>query len=56
MGERHTDDAHAEIVALWEATFGEQPSISADAEMMLKILVSCLKDVGPWEVGAGRDL
>ena len=48
MTKADTEDVRAQIMDLWRATFGEQPSIEADAETMLKVLVSCLDDVGPW--------
>jgi hypothetical protein len=42
------DDIKTQVNALWQATFGDQPSVTADAGMMLSILVTCLPDVGPW--------
>jgi len=48
MTKADTEHVRAQIADLWRATFGEQPSIEADTETMLKVLVSCLDDVGPW--------
>ena len=50
MTKTDSERARTQISELWQATFGEQPSIQADAKTMLKILVSCLDDVGPWEI------
>lgn len=43
------DRIQQEISDLWSATFGEQPAIEADPETMIRILVACLKDPGPFE-------
>ena len=50
MTKTDSERARTQIAELWQATFGEQPSIQADAKTMLKVLVSCLDDVGPWEI------
>ena len=38
-----------EVADLWSATFGEKPAITADSTTMIRILVACLKDPGPFE-------
>ena len=38
-----------EVADLWSATFGEMPAIEADSKTMIRILVACLKDPGPFE-------
>ena len=50
MTDARSEEIRTQIAALWHATFGEQPAIAADADTMLQVLVSCLEDVGPWEL------
>jgi hypothetical protein len=50
MTDARSEETRMQIAALWRATFGEQPAIEADTDTMLQILVSCLEDVGPWEL------
>jgi hypothetical protein len=40
-----------EVADLWSATFGEMPAIEADPQTMIRILVACLKDPGPFQFG-----
>ena len=56
MAKTDTEQVRRQISDLWRETFGEQPSIVADAETMLKVLVSCLEDVGPWVINSPADV
>ncbi len=48
-------EATQRVAELWRATFGEQPSVTADASLMLGVLVTCLPDPGPWTLGRPID-
>lgn len=37
-------------IELWEAVFGEAPSIEADAGLTARILVDCLPPILPYEL------
>ncbi|MBC7670440.1 hypothetical protein [Caulobacter sp. DWR2-3-1b2] len=50
-----TDLAYQELASLWEAVFGEQPSVVADSELMARILVTCLPPTEPHSFGADPD-
>lgn len=50
MSDQRTQRMHEELAELWAATFGEQPSICADPQTMIRVLVACLKDPGPFEL------
>lgn len=54
MSDERSRRIQGEIAELWSETFGEQPAISADAETMIRILVDCLQDVGPWDFSKTR--
>ncbi|MBO9707706.1 MAG: hypothetical protein J7521_05805 [Caulobacter sp.] len=40
-----------ELSGLWEAVFGEPPTIATDPELTARILVDCLPPVGPYRLG-----
>ncbi|MBO9560103.1 MAG: hypothetical protein J7515_16165 [Caulobacter sp.] len=42
------DVAYQELAELWEAVFGEQPSIVADPDLTARILVDCLPPAEPY--------
>jgi hypothetical protein len=50
MSDERSKRIQGEIAELWSAAFGEQPAICADPDTMIRILVDCLEDVGPWEL------
>ena len=54
MSDERSKRMQGEIAELWSVTFGEQPAISADPEIMIRILVDCLQDVGPWDFSKAR--
>jgi len=41
------DIAYQEMTELWEAVFGEQPSVVADPSLTAQILVACLPQTEP---------
>jgi len=45
------DFANQELAGLWEAVFGEQPSVVAEPEMTVRILVDCLPPAEPYGFG-----
>ena len=51
------DVAYQELAQLWEAVFGEQPSVVADPGLTAEILVQCLPAVEPYSFReeAGED-
>ena len=42
------DVAYQELAKLWEAVFGEQPSVVAEPGMTAQVLVSCLPPAEPY--------
>jgi len=42
-----SDVAYQEMADLWEAVFGEQPSVVADPSLTAEILVACLPQTEP---------
>lgn len=42
------DVAYLELAELWEAVFGEQPSVVAEPGLMAEIMVGCLPLVEPY--------
>ena len=46
------DVAYQELAQLWEAVFGEQPSVVAEPGLTAQILVSCLPPTEPHSIGA----
>jgi len=42
------DAAYQELAKLWEAVFGEQPSVVAEPGLTAQILVSCLPPAEPY--------
>ena len=50
------DVAYQELAELWEAVFGEQPSVVAEPGLTAQILISCLPHAPPYSVGVpGED-
>lgn len=52
------DVAYQQLAELWEAVFGEQPSVVAEPGLTAQILVSCLPPAEPysfdaWDEGEG---
>jgi hypothetical protein len=48
------DVAYQELAELWEAVFGEQPSVVAEPGLTAQVLVSCLPPAEPYSF-AGED-
>lgn len=48
------DVAYLELAELWEAVFGEQPSVVAEPGLTAQILVDCLPPAEPYSF-AGED-
>ncbi len=48
------DFAYQELAELWEAVFGEQPSVVAEPGLTAQVLVSCLPPAEPYSF-AGED-
>jgi hypothetical protein len=46
------DVAYQELAELWEAVFGEQPSIVAEPALTARVLVTCLSPAEPYSFGA----
>lgn len=42
------DVAYQELAELWEAVFGEQPSVVAEPGLTAQVLVSCLPPAEPY--------
>jgi hypothetical protein len=42
------DAAYQELAELWEAVFGEQPSVVAEPGLTARILVDCLPQAEPY--------
>lgn len=42
------DVAYQELAELWEAVFGEQPSVVAEPGLTARILVDCLPPAEPY--------
>jgi len=52
------DVAYQELAELWEAVYGEQPSVVAEPGLTAQILVSCLPLAEPYSFdawGEGED-
>jgi len=50
------DVAYQQLAELWEAIYGEQPSVVAEPGLTAQILVSCLPPVEPYSFGGeGED-
>ena len=49
------DVAYQELAKLWEAVFGEQPSVVAEPGLTAQVLVSCLPSAEPYSFGAGDE-
>lgn len=47
--------AYQELVGLWEAVFGEKPSVVAEPTVTARVLVSCLPAAEPYSFGAVSD-
>jgi hypothetical protein len=48
-GERSVPDvAYQELAELWEAVFGEQPSVVAEPSLTANILIRCLPHAPPY--------
>jgi hypothetical protein len=48
-GDRRVPDAaYQELAELWEAVFGEQPSVVAEPGLTARILVDCLPQAEPY--------
>jgi hypothetical protein len=45
------DVAFQELAELWEAVFGEQPSVVAELGLTAQILVDCLPPAEPYSFG-----
>ncbi len=50
-----SDFAYQELTILWEAVFGEKPSVVADASLTAQILVTCLPPTEPHSFRADLD-
>jgi len=46
------DVAYQELAELWEAVYGEQPSVVAEPGLTARILVSCLPPAEPYSFTA----
>jgi hypothetical protein len=42
------DTAYQELAELWEAVYGEQPSVVAEPSLTARILVDCLPPAEPY--------
>jgi hypothetical protein len=49
------DFAYLKLAELWEAVFGEQPSVVAEPGLTAQILVSCLPPAEPYSFGVEDD-
>ncbi len=56
MSEERAERIAAEVIGLWSETFGDKPPVTAPPDLMIRVLVDCLKDVGPWTPGRPRAL
>lgn len=45
-----SDRERQELSGLWEAVFGEPPTIATDTSLTARILVDCLRCVGPYQL------
>ena len=43
-----SDPAYRELAELWEAVFGEQPSVVAEPSLLAEILVAYLPKIEPY--------
>ncbi|CAN5163004.1 hypothetical protein BH10PSE4_BH10PSE4_44440 [soil metagenome] len=49
------DLAYQELAVLWQAVFGEPPSVVAEASLTARILVTCLPPTEPHSFGVDPD-
>ncbi|WP_165185676.1 hypothetical protein [Caulobacter soli] len=49
------DVAYQALAELWEAVFGEQPSVVAEPSLTAQVLVAYLPPVEPYSFGAEDD-
>ena len=49
---RVSDPAYRELADLWEAVFGEQPSVVAEPSLLAEILVAYLPRIEPYRLDA----
>ena len=47
-----SDPAYRELADLWEAVFGEQPSVVAEPSLLAEILVAYLPRIEPYRLDA----
>jgi hypothetical protein len=49
------DPAYEQLADLWEAVFGEKPSVVAEPSLTAQVLVSCLPQTEPHSFKAEED-